>query len=373
MRVHVVWHPYFGDGQRYAKRIFEFFRRDPDHPGMRGLGMPVQYWNAALPDTTPPAVAALDLDAAKHNAVFILFDEWFSNDAAWKTFASDIQDALTARGGADRMFAVLFADGLGEKLPKNMSGDQGIPLWDEKSDERKVRKILVRASISLARLLVAANERSTVVNLFLSHAKLDEKVTALAAAFRDYVRASAPFQSFYDAQDLIAGEPWKEQLRDKVRESAVIVFQTDAYSTRPVCHFELLEARYADRPIINVYAVTSGELRVFPYLGNVPSIRYAAENVDPFGPVLEVVTFEVLRAIYTRKLLQDVVASDTTLNGYRVLFRPPDLVACASFDESGFLYPDPPLGTYELELLGKVKPGRTFVTPKTRPFAGGTP
>lgn len=371
MRVHVVWHPRFAAGKSYAEGIFAFFQRDPDNPIIRGLGIPVQFWTTVLPDTKPPAVSALKLDDATCNAVFILFDKHFSNEPAWVKFASAIQKELLRRGDRDRMFAVLPANGLGEKLPKNIGEEQGIPLWDVKTQKQKVRKIVVRASIALARALLPG-EKTKVVNLFLSHAKQDEKVTKLAAEFRDYVRESAPFQSFYDAQDLIAGEPWKKQLRNKVSESAVIVFQTDAYSTRPVCHLELLEARYADRPIINVHAVTNGELRVFPYLGNVPSLQYAGRVRDRFGPLLEVVTFEVLRAIYMRVTLQKLARRDKKLKKLRILFRPPDLVACASFTEPGFLYPDPPLGTYELELLRKLDAKRIFVTPDTRPLSGTT-
>lgn len=373
MRVHVVWHPWFSDGKRYAERIFTFFQSDPEHPVMRGLGMPVSFWTA--PPSAPAPPAPLDLGGATHNAVFLLFDETFASDSAWKAFAESTQNAIVARGDKDRMFAVLPVQAVASQLPANMHNTQGIALWDEKTDDEKLRKILVRSSVALARALVSADEKTKVANLFLSHAKHDEKMTALAASFRDYVRRSAPFKSFYDAQDLIAGEDWKTQLRESVEESAVIVFQTDVYSTRPICHYEVLAARYADRPIVNVHAVVRGELRIFPYLGNVPSIHYAADNVDPFGPVLDLVTFEVLRSIYVRRFLREIVAVDPSLAPLRILFRPPDLVACANFSEPGFLYPDPPLGAYELELLRKLNPNRIFLTPDTRPLlpVGGTP
>jgi len=91
--------------------------------------------------------------------------------------------------------------------------------------------------------------------------------------------------------------------------------------------------------------------------------------------VLELVTFEVLRSIYVRRFLREVVVADPSLAPLRILFRPPDLVACAYFSEAGFLYPDPPLGAYELELLRRLDPKRIFVTPDSRPLVsiGGTP
>ncbi len=373
LQVHVVWHPAFDKADRYAKPILGFFQRDSEHPLIRGLGIPVFFWTS--PDAAGGPPDPLPLDQATHNAVVLLFDAHFANDDAWRRFAETTQDALLARGRADRIFVVLFDPADTGRLPANLADVQGIPLWDVTIEANRIRKVLVRMSVSLSRLLGSLSEERASVKLFLSHAKADESLLALAALFRDYLRKTAPYQTFYDAQDLIAGEDFKEQLEENVGESALIVFQTDAYSSRPVCQYELLTARYADRPIVNVYAVANGELRVFPYLGNVPSIRYAAEIVEPYGPVLDLVTFELFRSLYLRILLKAVAAGDPSLQGLRVLSRPPDLVACVHFRERGFLYPDPPISQYELDLLRKLDAQRVFVTPDSRPLVqtGTTP
>src|SRR5213080_3718348 len=128
LQVHVVWHPGNSDGEAYAKRIFGFFQRDPDHPLIRGLGVPVSFWTSPGSDGRPPD--PLPLDQATHNAVVLLFDRNFANDDAWRSFAESTQDALVARGKADRIFVVLFDPADTARLPDNLKDVQGIPLWD---------------------------------------------------------------------------------------------------------------------------------------------------------------------------------------------------------------------------------------------------
>ena len=75
------------------------------------------------------------------------------------------------------------------------------------------------------------------------------------------------------SNDIAAGHNFEKEIRANVADSAMVIIHSDTYSDRSWCRKEALFAKHYACPVLVVNAVTTGEERLFPYLGNVPTVR----------------------------------------------------------------------------------------------------
>ena len=80
-----------------------------------------------------------------------------------------------------------------------------------------------------------------------------------------------------------------------------MIVLTDNYATREWCRTEVILAKEHDRPIVVVNALESHEIRSFPYIGNVPVIRWIKGS--PYGPI-DLLLKETVRQHHTRLYLE---------------------------------------------------------------------
>jgi hypothetical protein len=180
--------------------------------------------------------------------------------------------------------------------------------------------------------------------------------------------AELPVDAWYDAQKIASSQKFTEAIVAGIKDSSIVLaFQTDRFSERPWCRQEVLDAKRIGAHVLIVNAVKSGEARSFPYGGNVPTVRW--QYLDPAADarnVINAAVLEALRLTYNRATLERVkTASDV------VVASPPEALtltqtALCTGSAVTALYPDPPLGREELEVLARLRPDCTFVTPLTR-------
>ncbi|MEM0999103.1 MAG: toll/interleukin-1 receptor domain-containing protein [Bacteroidota bacterium] len=219
-------------------------------------------------------------------------------------------------------------------------------------------------------------QRAAPVRLFISHAKADG--TDIAERIRNHIHADTSLKSFFDANDIAAGHRFSDELHNAIAESAIISVQTDKYATREWCLWEVITAKRLDRPVVVLNAVAENEPRSFPYLGNVPTMRWKPEHPDMHRQISQAITlalFEVLNHKYHRLFEEEIVglyqlSPDTTVLGH-----PPELFTILRLREMAeqahktpenrllVVYPDPPLGDEEVRLLEELAPALRFVTP----------
>jgi hypothetical protein len=255
--------------------------------------------------------------------------------------------------------------------------------------ERKATFLIGKLAHELSRLLYhrprvteAGTEQSPpAIKMFISHAKADG--ADVAREIRDHIHADTSLKSFFDANDIAAGFRFSNELLAALEESAVICVQSDVYATREWCLWEVINAKRLDRPVVVVNAVTDREYRSFPYLGNVPTIRWRfgqEDNGAQIEGVLDAALFEVLgtrfRELLHRELIKTFDLPETT----GVVGHPPELFTIlklaaerrqqgqAQEEACYVVYPDPPLGDEELRLLGDLAPHIRFVTPTMLPL-----
>jgi hypothetical protein len=273
--------------------------------------------------------------------------------------------------------------------PPHTAGDSPALGLVDSLFERKALFLIAKLVHELSRLLYQrprVTEQGTVqsappVRMFISHAKADG--ADLAAAIRNHIHSDTSLKSFFDANDIAFGYRFSDELLAALQESAVICLQTDYYATREWCLWEVINAKRLDRPVVVVNAVTDREPRSFPYLGNVPTIRWNFNQVDDkvqIQHVLDLAMFEVLgtrfHELFQKALIKTFNLPDTT----GVVGHPPELFTILKMAADGsqqghskdnpryVVYPDPPLGDEEVRLLEDQAPGIRFVTPTMLPL-----
>jgi len=369
--VYVVWHPECQQARGYAHTIFKTLCANPAVPASRGLGVPVKFRTAISGEETP---ALIPFGEARHTAVFVLADDKLVAGPPWRSYADGLVDAA---GSTDLVVPVAIT--AAKNLPPRLATRQAIRLdsasgaQDDAGDEEDPgahRETLLLNNVmhDLCRLLDPADP-TVKVKVFLSHAKADG--LEIAKPISEYLRNVARLEGFFDEADILSGEPFAEVLKKQAGSlPALLAIQTDSYASREWCRLELLEAKRRRVPIVVLSALQNRESRSFPYIGNVPVVRWRGDESLPV--VVGALLGEVLRDRYFPRRAEEICRYYGLAPERQVFSCPPELVTLLAVRESirtagkappRYLYPDPPLGTEELELLRQLEPGIELVTP----------
>lgn len=373
LNIYIVWHPKFTLGKDYADFLYTSFCRNFQQPLSRGMGIPVFFRWQLYTNNKP---LNIDFEIADRNAVIILVDDEMFSDDAWGQFAKDV---ISDKAKNKRVFPVALSNYAYDALPgvkEQFIRLQTITDLNEKTEfEKRCKKLRSELLHDLARLVLnmnssfeAAGDTSPPpVKLFISHAKKDGE--SIAMNFRDYIRSETKLSSFFDANDIANGYDFEKEIAGGVKNSALVVFQTDEYATREWCRIEVITAKRYKSPIVIVNAITHGEKRSFPYIGNAPSIRWN----NNFDEIIDLALVQVLYNLYNELLLESYIKiyKPAKENEIAYLTLPPELfnyLDIIKLKREGkkaivVLYPDPPLGNEELKLLNDIDDEITFTTP----------
>jgi SLOG-like protein/TIR domain-containing protein len=387
LQIFVLWHPKFTRGQELAETLYGHFCSDPAQPASRALRIPVRFRSLTAEEATSPPEVKLD---AERTAIIVLVDDEMVDDSIWGEYVAAIhgecEKAATDAEGypQHRVFPVSLSQHA-FKLHPTIAEINYMRLHDVPKAQQ-TQTLLNGFTHELARLLldrpqVGDEDRMrkagpAPIRVFLSHAKsggLD-----LAQDVRQHIAQQTQLDTFFDAHDIPPGSQWRDVLLEEAGSgiNALLVLQTDAYSTREWCRIEALQAKLGWVPTVVVQAVEQVEVRSFPYLGNVPTIRWPiADAAAPWGDVLGKLLYEVLRAAYFPKWVEYVAALYGVKQPLKPLPYPPELLTLLSMTRheqehpgTAFVYPDPPLGTEELEILHEASPNLRMMTPICLPM-----
>ncbi|HYH98958.1 TIR domain-containing protein [Hyalangium sp.] len=367
---YVVWHPSFERGASLARQLFTFLNRDLEDPEARAIGIPVYFRSAplsggALPPDITPAPDTLSF-------VILLVDRRMGEDPRWRTYI----ESLLARLPTGHVLACVFTRVTPELGPAFGRLNSVRLLPDSVPEAEQPQRMLHEVSHALSRLLLHPPQLPLgqlpppAISLFVSHAKRDG--LRFAEALRGYILSHTQGGVFFDTTHIAPGFPFDVQIFTGIARSALIVIKTDAYASREWCLREVIEAKRHARPIVVLDAVQKGEERSFPYLGNVPTLRWMPPPEDPQDPVksrerleqstqeacralVDLTVREVLRAAFFTREIEHLKALYPFLAQAKVLPRPPELLT-ALHPERGapappVIYPDPPIGDEELEVI----------------------
>ena len=408
MRVYVLWASSFAKVGDPGHRLAHALRDQLDVLGMVrdgvGFRVPVRQRSSLWRPTPYPR--RIDLSAARSNVVIVVEDDvMLGRRNVWTEYVAELAAQIDARGGADLLLSVTVSQqsGLPALADRQLQGIRRLePDGDEAAWSAWLRHVMMYAMGSIwvhqrtLRLkrnetaLASSRDEIRKLKVFLSHAKKDgDDAARLIKRFKN----SAPpkkdqggvnsIDMYFDAYDTIAGKPYPEQFERAIKDGALLSIVTDAYHGRPWCLWELLAAKRHRSPIVIWDLSHQGTLRSFPYLGNVPVVRTpdAKFATSPTAGVdeLDVESLDdmqverVLLALLSEALRMEVwvahaealvETSTMTAKTTLVCARPPELADLVHHGAAGtrtIVYPDPPMGQHERELLAAGFPQLTLV------------
>jgi hypothetical protein len=291
--------------------------------------------------------------------VILLYDGYMHEDAAeWGEYIERLRVAIDDRGGADAYVPFNSPDGHRE-LPGEVARHTQYARRDKWTglEAPDARALLHLVFALREHLRAAAGKGDESEPLFVSHAKADGDGTARTIV--DYVNDTGhdvPLETFYDAMELLPGEDFEDRFEKEISRGTLLAIVSDIYDSRPWCVFELTTAKRARRPIILADVGEVRTSRTFPYGANLPKIRVDARapGTGWIEQLLVQAVTEGLRCDIFKAQADDRLASAGHPPAY-VLPRPPelfDVVDCV-LDPGIVVYPDPPVGRLEAEILDK--------------------
>jgi hypothetical protein len=374
LSVFIVWHPDYAEGKLIADFLYSVLCRDYSKPLMRSIGIPVYFRSISATNTSQPI--DIDFRESEFTAVIALIDDKFILDSEFRTYIDKISDECNNAKDKRRIYPIAISENA-HKVSSKLSEINFIPVNETDNQYTEIKSPILH---ELCRLLMSmkkatdeieSNSTPPPVKLFISHSKHDESKND-ALAFRDFINSKTQLKTFFDANDIAYGSNFGEKIKEAAKESALVVFQSDSYAEREWCRIEVLEAKKAGCPIVIVNAVQNKEQRAFPYLGNYPSIRFKDKN---FQQIIDLTLEQVLFNRYTIKFI-DSLTDQYGIKANRILSTSPELFNFIQLKKEGLsedekfglvIYPDPPLGSEEMEILNDLDNNFVFITPLVLP------
>ncbi len=353
--VHLVFHPESADARALAVAIHKSLNHDAFVPG---LDLPTTFCNISA--SSPPTDQGLD--RAERSFVVVLADDYLvagSNSRGWHEFVGGLWKAC--QNNAHRFVPIQLSKnawGFNEDLKQAcISFGRAFHEVPERKTELACRVVANELLRFLSNASIGHGQTQAPVKFFISHAKQDlEKEPKTVRELIDILKADQPVEAWVDSGDIPPGNSFAKEIEDGIRESSFLAVLTDGYATREWCRTEVLLAKEHQRPIVVVDSLEHFEVRSFPYLGNVPVVRWLPGQ--PYRAI-DLLIKESIRHLHTRLSLERWCESTD-----KILVRPPELATIASAGHKSVLYPDPPLGSEEVRLLTRL--GVHAVTPLER-------
>ena len=368
---------------KLAESIYSAFCRSIEHPLDRGMGIPVFFHR------TPPGLDVLN--QSRHTILVVLVDDRMVINPEWNEGLVTLAQAVQASNQQHRIYPVsLTANAFNLNPAITTTNFIRLHRYTKSRQAEQSAQLTLTLTHELCRLLLAGQDTSsrqptiepissrlspTPVKLFLSHAKADGE--ELAETLRDHIETTSAVQIFFDTNDIAPGFDFRTEIKGNIERSVLVVLLTDHYASRTWCRREVLWAKQNNCPLVVVHAVRDREERSFPYLGNTPVIRIAVQDFDAnpqqnnwCAQVVALALNEMLRSCWFRAHLNDLKQIGLIPDHLEPCPSPPEMLTVMAKQTNNqaatdihLIYPDPPLGMEERQLLTQAAPNVHFTTP----------
>lgn len=346
LKIFVVWDDSFVDGLKYANMIYSLVSRPVQKPIESGISIPVDYINNNSP--------AIETNKNHQNLVFILLDDYFIyNKEFWNKYLNSLKLDKNV------LLVPITFDEIDYSAIKALT-----KLHYEKMPANNITEYFnFTVAFEVSRILNRISGENEDIKLFLSHSKATgEKIVQ---KFKAEVDKSTKFKTFFDKNNIPAGEQFDIKIIENIQDSIVVVFLTDGFSSREWCRKEILISKEYERPIILLDFYNNGEERMFPYIGNVKVIRLDANHLR-YYKIFTAILLENIRINYYKIHTEYLIKLfEINNNTFFVMKQPPELLTVLnhSEDASSYIYPEPPINLDELSLISKIKSSNNYMTP----------
>lgn len=350
LSVYVLYHKDYEEGNVTYTHIYHLLCRNPEHPLTDGIDIPVFLRTGGNGQDIPP----INFDQSLKNAIFLLIDEQMYCCSIWKYYIEQLIDNQDANTQIYPIALFKYSFDINVRLGKNqfiaLKSYSVIDNWSE---------FKTRIFDALIRFITGKGTQK--LKLFISHSKkdFDNIGEKKAKELREFLRSDTKLDSFFDANDILDGYDFEKQIKENVEKSLLIILKTDTYSEREWCRIEALAGKRSRVPGIAVSLINGSVKRNFPYLGNVPLIRYK----NNWNDIINLLLRTALDQYHQEQLLKEV-KNNIGKNDYYVLPFAPELLSFCLFEKNKeILYPEPPLGSEEIDFLKTFNNDVSFTTP----------
>ena len=338
--IYVISHKDFANKEECNEIIYSTFCKDLEDWLNRGINIPTFFYDSYNIN--------IDKDSYEKNIVVILIDD--------KLLLDKRNNDLNFITSDEELYIVSFAISKNAyKLSTYFNDKNLIQVYDSKN-------ILDTMTLNLAHFICKCMTDKKQ-KVFISHAKVDGK--NIAKDLQHYISTETKLDSFFDAHNIQESTEWKNELEESIKDSIVLVYYTDLYSTRLWCRKEILFAKKYDRPIVVVNLLKKREERSFPYMANVPIVKIEDFSNENYLLILKSLLVETVRYYYYHTILEEFISINKLKNNFTpIAFTPELLTLINKNDCENFIYPDPPIGIEEIEILNSYK-SEIYYTPLT--------
>lgn len=349
--IHFLIHDEYELLEDVCKFLYKTLCRDSNDVTFDGLDIPVYFHIGSEKNDVFPQVDAVQSDI--HIIVPLVDDSMFC-DRMWEKYINELKDKFK-----DSIYPVVLSD-YAFDFDEELSKRQFIRLKSNSILENQI-EFSIRFFEILNRSL-RSDEKDNKIKLFISHSKKDRDRSGenIAQGLRDYINSKTKLSAFFDANDILDGLDFEETILKNVGSSFFVLIHSDTYSNREWCRKEILECKAKGVPAIRVDAFSSKCDRVFPYMANIPSIRFTDNWDEIIALMLRTALDWQYQERYLRKLCANYGIKDSAVEP-----TVPELLAIHKRhrNDEMVLYPEPPIGLEELDVLISSFEDKKFVTP----------
>ena len=184
------------------------------------------------------------------------------------------------------------------------------------------------------------------IGLFICHTKSTGRREL--ELIQSYLAVNTTSSFFVDKNSIILGERLDKKIFTDIQKRAVLVIATNNISGREWCLKEIAKAKECNLPIVIIDAYTTGENRIFPYLGNCPVIRIEMDENKQLNSeiIYESLANEILWNTFN-------IYKTSFPKNAKVLPRKVELmdIALLKNKHNKIIYPDPPLADTEKSII----------------------
>lgn len=361
LAVFVLYHSQYDQGKTIYSDIYKLLCRDANHPFDDGLDIPVYLRTGD--DEQMRFIKPISLDNTDRTLILLLVDDRMYCSEVWHQYIADV--VALQHNNVDKVQIICvelskFAFDIGCNLPnKQFLRLKSFSIRDN------WQEFQIRLFDDLIRFIKGGE--LTKLKIFISHSKKDENKIGQQRAieFRDYIRSKTKIDSFFDASDILDGQDFESQIKSNAvgEMSLLVILNSNTYSEREWCQKEVLYAKSKKIPAIAVSLLDGEVKRSFPYISNIPYIRFKDNWDEVLILILRTALDQYSQAQYLANLRDEMNEPDRST--YQVLPFSPEAYSYV-YDElaSNIIYPEPPLTKDELDVLKKIAgKDKIFLTP----------
>ena len=347
LAVVVVYDRQLAAGLSVYEDLYHLLCRNANEPLIYGLDIPVYFQTNQENGEINDVIKGINADKI---VVLLLVDLFMFNSSDWTNYIDEL--VKEDKAGTVKVLPVALCEYafninhvLGQQQYIRLKNYDIRDCWQE---------FLIRFYDDLIRTICDSKEK---LQIFISHTKKDEDGLGVEKAneLKAYLRADTKLNSFYDANDIIDGYSFGDQIEEHVKKSLLVILESSTYSDREWCRIETIVGKENHVPTV-VVSLFNGKIpRTFPYLGNTPKIRFEKNWDEVICLLLRTALDKYYQERYLEKFKQ--------AHG-KIIPMMPEFINIGNVDGiEQILYPEPPLGNEELYVLKRHFPTINLSTP----------